>query len=223
MRFARLGLAAGAALALAACSVTVNEAPPSGSAAGSASASASTSALAAGPASGSASASASSSTSSSASASASAATSSPAAPTGDMVALTASTPDLSTFNTALQASSIVYIYQEPGPFTMFAPTNAAFAALPAGVLDKLLQPQNQAVLDQVIGYHLAGGEETVSEFANGPIPTVEGSDAYTSKDSTTLKVDSATVTQVDVYATNGVMHTIDQVLIPPDVDLSTLQ
>jgi uncharacterized surface protein with fasciclin (FAS1) repeats len=52
---------------------------------------------------------------------------------------------------------------------------------------------------------------------------VEGSDAYTSKDSTTLKVDSATVTQVDVYATNGVMHTIDQVLIPPDVDLSTLQ
>jgi uncharacterized surface protein with fasciclin (FAS1) repeats len=152
----------------------------------------------------------------------------PAAATGDIVAVASSNPEFSTLVTAIQAAGLVTTLQGPGPFTVFAPTNAAFAALPAGVLDKLVQPQNKEALTTVLTYHAVAGDLTSSQLTNGPLTTAEGSPVTIGVNGTAVTVTDSTgtpanVIAADVDATNGVIHAIDKVLLPPGFDPATLQ
>jgi len=138
-----------------------------------------------------------------------------AAPAGTIVDLAVATPDLSTLVTALTAGKLVETLSGPGPFTVFAPTNEAFAALPASTLAKLLDPANLAELDNVLTYHVASGSVHAADLTDGEmIPTVEGEDVVATVNSTGVFINDAAVTTADVDASNGVVHIIDAVLIP---------
>lgn len=143
-------------------------------------------------------------------------------PAGDIAAVAAGAPDLSTLVTALTAAGLVETLQGPGPFTVFAPTNEAFAALPEGVLDKLVKPENKDALTSVLTYHVVSGKVPSSEVKAGKVKTVEGSEiTITTTDG--VKVNDAKVVTVDVMADNGVVHVIDAVLLPPGFDPKDLK
>ncbi|MGF1624891.1 MAG: fasciclin domain-containing protein [Alphaproteobacteria bacterium] len=118
--------------------------------------------------------------------------------------------------TALEATGLAATLGGDGTYTLFAPTDAAFAALPPGTVDALLLPQNQARLRQILSYHvIAGSELTATQVAGQTmsVATLEGRDVSVNG-SNGFKVDNATVTSPDVDASNGVIHVIDTVLIP---------
>ena len=140
---------------------------------------------------------------------------------GDIVAVASGNADFSTLVAAVDAAGLVETLQGTGPFTVFAPTNAAFEALPAGVLDALLLPENQETLVKVLTYHVLPQEVMAADVAAGEVPTVEGQAVEITTDGG-VKVNDANVTATDVMASNGVIHVIDAVLVPPDVDVSTL-
>jgi len=148
----------------------------------------------------------------------------PPAPAGKSIAAIAvATPDLSTLVTALTAADLVGTLSNPGPFTVFAPTNEAFAKLDPLFLKLLLDPKNVAVLQKVLTYHVVQGQIAFSKnLMNGEqIKTVEGNDVtvHIAKKlfSKTVMINDATVTTADVAASNGVVHIIDTVLLPPDM------
>jgi uncharacterized surface protein with fasciclin (FAS1) repeats len=135
--------------------------------------------------------------------------------------------DHTTLVAAVKAAGLVDTLEGAGPFTVFAPTNAAFDKLPAGTVDTLLKPENQGELKKVLTYHVVPGRITAHKLAamikNGggkaELKTVEGGTIWAtmSGDSVTLKDEkggTATVTQADVMQSNGVIHVIDTVLMP---------
>jgi uncharacterized surface protein with fasciclin (FAS1) repeats len=124
--------------------------------------------------------------------------------------------NLSTLVTALQKAELVTAVSD-GPLTVFAPTNAAFAALPTGLLDKLLEPANLQALQQVLKYHVVSGEVVSSALKNGEkVPTLEGSNLNITISGSEVDVNKAKVIKADQFAVNGVVHVIDAVLVPPD-------
>jgi uncharacterized surface protein with fasciclin (FAS1) repeats len=139
----------------------------------------------------------------------------------DIVAVASSTEGFSTLVAALSAAGLVETLQGEGPFTVFAPNDAAFAALPAGLLDKLLLPENIAVLTSILTYHVVAGKVMSTDVTTGDAPTVEGSTLALDTMSGVM-VNDATVIAADVEASNGVIHVIDKVLVPPTVDLASL-
>jgi uncharacterized surface protein with fasciclin (FAS1) repeats len=104
---------------------------------------------------------------------------------------------------------------------VFAPTNAAFEALPAGLLEKLLLPENVAVLTAILTYHVVPGKVMSADVTAGDVVSVEGSTIALTTDGG-VKVNGANVVAVDVAASNGVIHVIDQVIVPPTVDVASL-
>jgi uncharacterized surface protein with fasciclin (FAS1) repeats len=122
----------------------------------------------------------------------------------------------------VKAADLVATLQGAGPFTVFAPTNAAFAKLPAGLVDKLLKPENKATLAKILTYHVVAGKVMAADVKPGDVKSVEGSTIKVTVAGTTVKVGDATVTATDVAASNGVIHVIDTVIIPADVDPSKL-
>ena len=140
---------------------------------------------------------------------------------GDIVAVASATEGFSTLVTALTAGGLVETLQGEGPFTVFAPTDEAFAALPEGLLEKLLLPENKAVLVSILTYHVVAGKVMAADIVAGDVPTVEGSNV-TLDTMSGVKVNAATVTTADVAASNGVIHVIDAVIVPPTVDLAKL-
>jgi uncharacterized surface protein with fasciclin (FAS1) repeats len=103
-----------------------------------------------------------------------------------------------------------------GPFTVFAPTDEAFAALPEGTLEELGKPENREQLEAILLYHVAEGEAASSDLSDGQeVGTVQGDSVTVSIDGGTVMVDDATVTSADVQASNGVIHVVDAVLMPP--------
>jgi len=140
---------------------------------------------------------------------------------GDIVAIASATPGLSTLVAAVGAAGLVETLQGEGPFTVFAPTNDAFAALPDGVLDALLLPDNQGVLAQILTFHVVAGKVMAADVTAGDVPTVEGSNLTITTDGG-VKIFDANVVQTDLEATNGVIHVIDQVLVPEGVDVAAL-
>jgi len=141
--------------------------------------------------------------------------------TGDIVAVASSNPDFSTLVKAVEAAGLVETLQGPGPFTVFAPTNEAFAALPAGVLDALLLPANKDALVKVLTYHVLPQQVMAADVTAGDVPTVEGQTIAVTTDGG-VKVNGVPVIATDVAASNGVIHVIGSVLVPPDVDPSKL-
>ncbi|MFN8169425.1 MAG: fasciclin domain-containing protein, partial [Candidatus Nanopelagicales bacterium] len=141
------------------------------------------------------------------------ASSSPAASTpaaaGTIVDVAAANPDFTTLVAAVKAAGLVETLSGTGPFTVFAPTNAAFEALPAGLLDKLLKPENKEALTKILTYHVLASEVKAADVKPGKVATVEGSDITITTDGG-VKVNDATVTATDVLASNGVIHVIDK-------------
>jgi uncharacterized surface protein with fasciclin (FAS1) repeats len=139
----------------------------------------------------------------------------------DIVAVASSTEGFSTLVAAIVAAGLVETLQGEGPFTVFAPTDDAFAALPAGLLEKLLLPENIGVLTSILTYHVVAGKVMSTDVTTGDAATVEGSTLALDTMSGVM-VNDATVVAADVEASNGVIHVIDKVLVPPTVDLASL-
>ena len=139
----------------------------------------------------------------------------------DIVALAVATEGFSTLVAALTAAGLVETLQGEGTFTVFAPNDAAFAALPEGLLEKLLLPENIAVLTSILTYHVVAGNVLSTDVVAGDATSLEGSNLALTTDMGVM-VNDATVIQADVVGSNGVIHVIDKVLVPPTVDLSTL-
>ncbi|MBE9062204.1 fasciclin domain-containing protein [cf. Phormidesmis sp. LEGE 11477] len=139
-----------------------------------------------------------------------------------IVDVAAANGSFDTLVAAVQAAGLAETLSSEGPFTVFAPTDEAFEALPEGALDSLLEPENQEVLSQILTYHVVPAEVPSSEIAPGAVATVEGEEVDIAVDGDTVSVNDATVVTADVMASNGVIHVIDSVLVPPTVDLSAL-
>jgi len=139
----------------------------------------------------------------------------------DIVAIASGNEDFSTLVAAVAAAGLVETLQGEGPFTVFAPTNEAFAALPAGLVDKLLLPENKDLLVKILTYHVVAGKVMAADVAAGEVPTVEGQNITITTDMG-VQVNGANVVTTDIEASNGVIHVIDAVILPPDVDISAL-
>ncbi|MEL6681979.1 MAG: fasciclin domain-containing protein [Pseudomonadota bacterium] len=133
----------------------------------------------------------------------------------DIVDIAASNGNFNTLVAAVTAAGLVETLKGDGPFTVFAPTDAAFAKLPAGTVDSLLLPENKDQLTAILTYHVVPGAVTSDQLAgqrlsvatvNGEEVHIDGTDGVT--------VDDATVTTADIIASNGVIHVIDSVLLP---------
>lgn len=128
----------------------------------------------------------------------------------------AAAANLSTLVAAVTAAKLVDTLSGAGPFTVFAPTNEAFAALPSGVLTALLKPENIKALTSILTYHVASGEVVSSDLTNGEqIKTLEGQDVNVTISGSDVSINAAKVTDANVFAVNGVVHVIDAVLLPP--------
>jgi uncharacterized surface protein with fasciclin (FAS1) repeats len=132
-----------------------------------------------------------------------------------IVAVAASNDSFKTLTAALEAAGLTETLSGEGPFTVFAPTDAAFAALPAGTVEELLKPENKDQLIKVLTYHVVPGEATSSSLSSGEVKTVEGSPISVEVSDQGVMVNKAKVVQPDVQASNGVIHVIDQVILPP--------
>lgn len=142
---------------------------------------------------------------------------------GTIVDVAAGDESFSTLVAAVTAAELVETLSGSGPFTVFAPTNDAFAALPAGVLDALLLPENKAVLAQILTYHVLPGKIMSSEVTEGDVATVEGQKVtFAAPPAEGLTINGAAVIVGDVDASNGVIHAINAVILPPGVDVAAL-
>ena len=140
---------------------------------------------------------------------------------GTIVEVAQGNEDFSTLVAAITAAGLGEALSGAGPFTVFAPTNAAFEALPAGLLDKLLKPENKDVLTKILTYHVVSAKVMAADVAAGDVATLEGSTFAITTDGG-VKVNTSNVTATDVEASNGVIHIIDAVLVPASVDVASL-
>ncbi|MGL4238983.1 fasciclin domain-containing protein [Tabrizicola sp.] len=139
----------------------------------------------------------------------------PAETEPDIVDIASSNDDFSTLVAALSAADLVETLQGDGPFTVFAPTNAAFEALPAGTVENLLKPENKDQLVKILTYHVVPGNVTSDQLAGQrlDVATVQGQTVHIDGRSG-VKVNKSRVTTADIAASNGVIHVIDMVLLP---------
>ena len=136
----------------------------------------------------------------------------------DIVGLAVGNENLSTLVAAVKAAGLVETLQSPGPFTVFAPTNEAFNALPAGTLESLLKPENKAKLVSILTYHVIGAKVLSTDLSNGQkAKTVEGEDIKVTLNNSGVMINDAKVVAADVSASNGVVHVIDKVILPPGI------
>jgi uncharacterized surface protein with fasciclin (FAS1) repeats len=125
------------------------------------------------------------------------------------------------FNTlvaAVQAAELADALSAPGPLTVLAPTDDAFTALPDGLVDCLLLPENKDALTSILTYHVVEGAVTSGDLADGDVPTLQGENVTVDL-TDGVAFNNALVVQADVTASNGVIHAIDAVLVPPSIDV----
>ncbi|MDQ5894544.1 MAG: hypothetical protein QG596_805 [Actinomycetota bacterium] len=139
-----------------------------------------------------------------------------AASNEDIVALASGNKDLSTLVTAVTAADLAETLQGEGPYTVFAPTNEAFAALPPAELERLLKPANKDELANILTYHVVAGDVKSSDLSDGQmVETVQGEKLEVKiGDDGSVMIGDATVVMADVDASNGTVHVIDAVLVP---------
>ncbi|NHC35476.1 fasciclin domain-containing protein [Scytonema millei] len=138
--------------------------------------------------------------------------------TENVVALAAANDSFKTLTAALKAAGLTETLSGQGPFTVFAPTDAAFAQLPQDALQELLKPENKDILVKILTYHVVPGNVTSSDLKSGEVKTVEGGAVNVQADpSKGVSVNDASVVQPDIKASNGVIHAIDKVMLPPDL------
>ncbi|WP_439519306.1 fasciclin domain-containing protein [Hydrogenophaga sp.] len=129
----------------------------------------------------------------------------------DIVDTAVAAGSFKTLVTAVQAAGLVDTLKGPGPFTVFAPTDEAFAKIPKATLDALLK--DKAALTKVLTYHVVPGKVMAKDVKAGPVKTVQGS-SMTVSTTGGVKVDAANVVKTDIAADNGVIHVIDTVIMP---------
>ena len=145
----------------------------------------------------------------------------------DIIDNAVNSKDHTTLVAAVKAAGLVETLKGPGPFTVFAPTNAAFAALPAGTVDTLLKPESKPTLTKVLTYHVVAGKYDAAALSKmiadgkgmASLKTVAGGTLTAKASGNTVMVTdekggTATVTIADVYQSNGVIHVVDKVLLP---------
>jgi uncharacterized surface protein with fasciclin (FAS1) repeats len=136
---------------------------------------------------------------------------------GDIIATARGAGTFGTLLAAVDAAGLTATLQGAGPFTVFAPTDAAFAALPAGTVETLLRPENRARLTAVLTYHVVSGNVRAAQVTTMTSATsLQGAPIAIAVENGRVKLNgSATVTTADVAASNGVIHVIDRVILPP--------
>ncbi|MEG4855480.1 fasciclin domain-containing protein [Microcoleus sp. B5-D4] len=140
----------------------------------------------------------------------------PMAQAKDIVAIASGDAQFKTLTKALGSAGLVTTLQGKGPFTVFAPTDAAFAALPKGTVENLLKPENKALLTKILTYHVVPGSVVSTSLKSGDVKSVEGSSLKVGVNAGKVTVSGANVVKADIKASNGVIHVIDKVLMPPD-------
>lgn len=133
----------------------------------------------------------------------------------DIVDTAVEAGSFTTLAAALEAADLVGTLKGEGPFTVFAPTDDAFAALPAGTIDDLLKPENKDKLVAVLTYHVVPGAVMSGNLTNGMTATTVNGASVTIMTEGGVTVNGANVTAADIGATNGVIHVIDAVILPP--------
>ena len=133
----------------------------------------------------------------------------------NIVELASGQEDLTTLVSAIQAAGLTETLQGDGPFTVFAPSNDAWAALPEGKLEALMMPENKDELVQILTYHVVTGQMLAADITGGKSATVQGEEVDILVADSGVTVNEATVTTADVQAANGVVHIIDRVIMPP--------
>ena len=137
------------------------------------------------------------------------------APTVDIVDTAVAAGSFNTLVAAVQAAGLVDTLKGDGPFTVFAPTDDAFAALPEGTVETLLKPENKAQLQAVLTYHVISGKVMAADIAGKTMSADTVNGKAINVDATNgVMINDATVTTADVAASNGVIHVIDKVLLP---------
>jgi uncharacterized surface protein with fasciclin (FAS1) repeats len=138
---------------------------------------------------------------------------------GNIVEVAVGAGSFNTLVAAVQAAGLDGTLADGGPFTVFAPTDDAFAALPAGLVDCLLLPESSDALTAILTYHVVDGMVMSTDLTDGPVTTLQGEDITVDlTDGVTLN-GSVNVVAADVEASNGVIHVIDGVLVPPSIDV----
>jgi uncharacterized surface protein with fasciclin (FAS1) repeats len=139
------------------------------------------------------------------------------APSKDIVDTAVAAGSFTTLAKALQAAGLVDTLKGEGPFTVFAPTDEAFAKLPPGTLDELLKPENKAKLTRILTSHVVAGKVTAAEVMKmKSAKALSGVTLHIKASGKTVMVDNAKVVKTDIMASNGVIHVIDTVIVPPD-------
>ena len=134
----------------------------------------------------------------------------------DIVDTAAAAGSFTTLAKALAAADLVATLQGPGPFTVFAPTDEAFAKLPPAALNNLLKPENKAMLRRVLTYHVVAGKVMAADVVKvSSAKAVSGDTLQITVNGGTVTVDKSRVVKTDIAASNGVIHVIDTVLLPP--------
>jgi uncharacterized surface protein with fasciclin (FAS1) repeats len=136
---------------------------------------------------------------------------------GTIVDIAASNPDFSILVEAVKAAGLVETLSGSTQLTVFAPTNAAFEALPKGTVEELLKPENKEKLRKILTYHVVPGDVTSKTIRSGQVKTVEGSSVMVRVKDGKVKVNNANVVSADIDASNGVIHVIDKVILPPNL------
>jgi len=140
------------------------------------------------------------------------------AETRDVVETAVAAGSFKTLAKALDAAGLVTTLKGSGPFTVFAPTDEAFAKLPAGTLETLLKPENQEKLRRILTYHVVSGKVMASNVVKLQSTKAVSGDTITVKvRNDVVHVDNATVTKADITASNGVIHVIDAVILPKGI------
>jgi uncharacterized surface protein with fasciclin (FAS1) repeats len=137
------------------------------------------------------------------------------APAKDIVDVAIGSTDHTTLVAAVTAAGLVETLKGAGPFTVFAPTNAAFAALPAGTVDGLLKPESKDALTKILTYHVVAGAVKAADLKDGQkVKTLQGEELTVSIKEGKVMINGANVTAADLTGSNGVVHVIDAVLMP---------
>ncbi len=131
-----------------------------------------------------------------------------------VVAIAAGNADFSTLVAAVKAADLVETLSGAGPFTVFAPTNAAFDKLPKGAVEDLLKPENKAKLAAILTYHVVAGKVMAADVKTGMVKTVQGTDLDVKVSADGVTVNDAKVVKTDIVGSNGVIHVIDTVVLP---------
>jgi uncharacterized surface protein with fasciclin (FAS1) repeats len=139
----------------------------------------------------------------------------------NLAEVVAANPSLSTLKNLLDETDLKDKLDKEVPYTVFAPSDQAFAAIPEATREKLLQPKNRDTLKQVLSYHVVPGNLTANQLQPGKLQTLDNNPVNIQIDKTAneVRINDAKVIQPDIQATNGVVHVVDKVILPPNIKL----